>query len=120
MLRRLAIATTLVLAACASGWRQLGTTVAARGMEREVIRVAEWRDELRAIRIDVDVGSVVFRDVVVRYGSGRTHSLGRNFAVRRGRAVVFDLPGGVRDVEGIMLVYESIGMARGVVTVSGR
>jgi hypothetical protein len=121
MTRRLWLGLFVVtLVACGGVWRPIGSTVASRGVERDVVRVPEWRDELRAIRLDVDNGAVSFRNVEVRYGSGRTHSIGRRINVRAGRAVVFNLPGGIRDVESVTLIYESLGVARAVVTVSGR
>jgi hypothetical protein len=116
----LTLACASVVHAQARGWRNIGSLTVNRGTERDDLKVPDWRDEMRAIRIDVDRQAVQFKEIRIRYGNGQTTSINRRINVRRGNAVVVNLPGGVRDVELITFVYESIGFERGVVHVSGR
>lgn len=105
--KTLAIVAAVLLAACASAtWVPLNFYPFVGGRDAQLVRVVMGGGDFRVVRIQgepaFDDSGAWIQDVKVRYGSGRTWSLGRHVPVSgREFSWVLHLPGSGRGVEEI-------------------
>ena len=104
-------------------WKVIGTTVAAKGVDHDIIRVTGSGDNFRKLKFKVTDSGLHMLRIVVNYDNGGTQKIDiRQNIPQGGESRVIDLKGDSRSIRSIKFWYEDKGILNGKakVTVFGR
>jgi hypothetical protein len=112
---KILVAATVALAATpaavrADEWQKLGSRQVSYRAERDVIVVSGAEGLFKAIRLDVDDGTLEMYNIRVVFGDGQVFSPDTRLIFREGsRSRTIDLPGNVRLIRRVEFFYRSRG-----------
>jgi len=92
-----------------TGWRKLGDAWVNGRVDRDSIHVGRDDGRFARIMLVVTDSDLELRDLVVHFGNGQRWSPGMRHAFREGsRSRAIDLPGNVRFIKRVELVYGNL------------
>lgn len=95
-------------------WRMLGKKKVRFRVDRDVIHFANWRDDVRQIRLKITRGPLQMHRMVVHFDNGREQVVELRDRFSPGsESRIIDLNGGLRRLQKIEFWYETRGVARG-------
>jgi hypothetical protein len=95
-------------------WFLLGEKKVGFGVDHDVIRFSNWRDDVRQIQLRVSDGPLKMYDMKIYFDNGGVQDVALRSNFRQGsESRVIDLDGGLRHLDRIEFTYETKGFARG-------
>ena len=95
-------------------WFFLGDKSVGFGVDHDVIRFGNWKDDVRQIKIRVTDGPLKMYDMKIHFDNGGTQDVTlRNRFNQGSESRIIDLDGGLRHLSKIEFTYETKGFARG-------
>ncbi len=95
-------------------WFFLGDKTVGFGVDHDVIRFGNWKDDVRQIKLRITDGPLKMYDMKVHFDNGGTQDISLKTRFNQGsESRVIDLDGGLRHLSKIEFTYETRGFARG-------
>jgi hypothetical protein len=95
-------------------WFFLGDKSVGFGVDHDVIRFGNWKDDVRQIKIKVTDGPLKMYNMKVYFDNGSIQDISLRSRFNQGsESRVIDLDGGLRHLSKIEFWYETKGFARG-------
>jgi hypothetical protein len=92
-----------------AGWRFMGDAWVTGRVDRDFIRVGRQEGRFARVMLVVNGGDLELYDLVIQFGNGQRWSPGvRHFFREGSRSRAIDLPGQVRFITGVELVYGNV------------
>jgi hypothetical protein len=95
-------------------WFFLGDKNVGFGVDHDVIRFGNWKDDVRQIKLKITDGPLRMYDMKIHFDNGSTQDVAlKNRFAQGTESRVIDLVGGLRHLSSIEFTYETRGFARG-------
>ena len=96
-----------------SGWRFMGDAWVTGQVDRDYIRVGKYEGRFARVMLVVTDADLELRDLVIQFGNGQRWAPGVRTYFREGsRTRAIDLPGHVRFIRDVELVYAGLPAGR--------
>jgi len=90
-----------------SDWKFIADKVVNYGLDRDVIRFGDYRDDFRQIKLHVTGAPLRILDMKIHFDNGTVQDVQiRSLIPQGGESRAIDLPGGVRHLEKIEFWYK--------------
>ena len=98
----------------AGDWFFLGDKKVGFGVDHDVIRFGNWKDDVRQIKLKITDGPLRVYDIKVYFDNGEFQTIALKSRFNQGgESRVIDLVGGLRHLDRIEFTYETRGFAKG-------
>ena len=95
-------------------WFFLGDKKVGFGVDHDVIRFGNWKDDVRQIKLKITDGPLRVYDMKIHFDNGGVQDVALKSRFNQGgESRVIDLDGGLRHLDRIEFTYETRGFARG-------
>jgi hypothetical protein len=96
------------------GWFFLGDKRVGFGVDHDVIHFANWKDDVRQLKLKITEGPMKMYDMKIHFDNGTIQDVSLRHRYNIGaESRIIDLDGGLRHLSKIEFWYETKGFARG-------